>query len=161
MSPLFWGSLSDTLGRRPIYIYSFSVYIVSNIVLSLSPNFPVLLVFRGLQAAGSASTVSIGTSTVDVFDALKTPQVHEPRLTGILSGNGVIQDIATPDERGAFISFYQASMLAPLVDISSKCHDADVLVVQSAISALPLGLLLADCWPTFSVSGELTPSDAR
>ncbi|KID62568.1 Major facilitator superfamily transporter, partial [Metarhizium hybridum] len=82
VSPLFWGSLSDTLGRRPIYIYSFSVYIVSNIVLSLSPNFPVLLVFRGLQAAGSASTVSIG--------------------------NGVIQDIATPDERGAFISFYQA-----------------------------------------------------
>ncbi|KAF5121895.1 Itaconate transport protein [Metarhizium anisopliae] len=82
VSPLFWGSLSDTLGRRPIYIYSFSVYIVSNIVLSLSPNFPVLLVFRGVQAAGSASTVSIG--------------------------NGVIQDIATPDERGAFISFYQA-----------------------------------------------------
>lgn len=25
-------------------------------------------------------------------------------------GNGVIQDIAAPAERGAFISFYQASM---------------------------------------------------
>ncbi|ATY60033.1 Major facilitator superfamily transporter [Cordyceps militaris] len=82
ISPLFWGSLSDTIGRRPVYLYSFSVYIVSNIVLSITPNFPVLLVFRGLQAAGSASTVSIG--------------------------NGVIQDIATPDERGSFISFYQA-----------------------------------------------------
>lgn len=158
MSPLFWGSLSDTLGRRPIYIYSFSVYIVSNIVLSLSPNFPVLLVFRGLQAAGSASTVSIGTSSLR---HPQTPQFQVPRLTGILSGNGVIQDIATPDERGAFISFYQASMLAPLVDMPSKCHDADVLVVQSAISALPLGPLLADCWPTFSVSGKLTALDAR
>ncbi|KAK1750996.1 major facilitator superfamily domain-containing protein [Echria macrotheca] len=82
ISPLIWGSLSDTLGRRPIYIYSFLVYILANIVLSFSPNFPVLLVFRGIQAAGSASTVSIG--------------------------NGVIQDIATPLERGAFISFYQA-----------------------------------------------------
>ncbi|KJZ71281.1 hypothetical protein HIM_09354 [Hirsutella minnesotensis 3608] len=82
ISPLIWGSLSDTLGRRPIYIYSFSVYILSNIVLSFSPNFTVLLIFRGLQAAGSASTVSIG--------------------------NGVIQDIALPVERGAFISFYQA-----------------------------------------------------
>lgn len=61
ISPLFWGSLSDTIGRRPVYLYSFSVYIVSNIVLSITPNFPVLLVFRGLQAAGSASTVSIGT----------------------------------------------------------------------------------------------------
>ncbi|KAM3505616.1 hypothetical protein MY10362_002828 [Beauveria mimosiformis] len=82
ISPLFWGSLSDTIGRRPVYLLSFSVYIISNIVLSITPNFAVLIVFRGLQAAGSASTVSIG--------------------------NGVIQDIATPDERGAFIGFYQA-----------------------------------------------------
>ncbi|KAF3759894.1 MFS general substrate transporter [Cryphonectria parasitica EP155] len=82
ISPLFWGPLSDTLGRRVVYVGSFSVYILANIALSFSPNFAVLLVFRGLQSAGSASTVSIG--------------------------NGVIQDIATPLERGAFIGFYQA-----------------------------------------------------
>ncbi|GKT47358.1 itaconate transport protein [Colletotrichum spaethianum] len=61
---------------------SFAVYIIANIGLSFSPNFAVLLIFRGLQAAGSASTVSIG--------------------------NGVIQDISPPVERGAFVSFYQA-----------------------------------------------------
>ncbi|KAF2994154.1 hypothetical protein E8E13_000278 [Curvularia kusanoi] len=82
ISPLIWGSLSDKLGRRPVYIYSFLVYIVSNAVLSASPSFSVLLLFRGLQAAGSASTVSIG--------------------------NGVIQDITTSSERGGFLSFYQA-----------------------------------------------------
>ncbi|KAH3981305.1 hypothetical protein HBI56_054380 [Parastagonospora nodorum] len=82
ISPLFWGALSDILGRRPIYICSFLVYITANTALSFSPNFTVLLLFRGLQAAGSASTVSIG--------------------------NGVIQDITAPSERGGFISFYQA-----------------------------------------------------
>ncbi|KAF9877124.1 major facilitator superfamily transporter [Colletotrichum karsti] len=82
ISPLIWGSISDVLGRRPIYIASFAVYIVSNIALSFSPSFTILLVFRGLQAAGSASTVSIG--------------------------NGVIQDISPSSERGGFISFYQA-----------------------------------------------------
>ncbi|KHN95240.1 Major facilitator superfamily domain, general substrate transporter [Metarhizium album ARSEF 1941] len=82
ISPLLWGCLSDTLGRRPIYIYSLSINIVANIVLSLSPNYPVLLVFRGVQAAGSASTTSIGS--------------------------GVIQDIASPGERGAFLGSYQA-----------------------------------------------------
>ncbi|KAH7073709.1 major facilitator superfamily transporter [Paraphoma chrysanthemicola] len=82
LSPLFWGSLSDTIGRRQIYIYSFTVYIIANIELSISPNFVVLLIFRGLQAAGSASTVSIG--------------------------NGVIQDIIPPAERGGYISVYQA-----------------------------------------------------
>ncbi|KAI5460421.1 major facilitator superfamily transporter [Mariannaea sp. PMI_226] len=82
ISPLFWGSLSDSLGRRPIYIASFAVYIVANVALSFSPNFAILLIFRGLQAAGSASTVSIG--------------------------NGVIQDITPLAERGAFISFYSS-----------------------------------------------------
>ncbi|KAK1989215.1 major facilitator superfamily transporter [Colletotrichum cereale] len=82
VSPLIWGSISDALGRRPIYMASFTVYIIANIGLSISPNFAVLLIFRGLQAAGSASTVSIG--------------------------NGVIQDISPPAERGAFVSFYQA-----------------------------------------------------
>ena len=60
ISPLIWGSFSDALGRRPIYIYSFLLYILANIALSFSPNFSVLLIFRGVQSAGSASTVSIG-----------------------------------------------------------------------------------------------------
>jgi MFS family permease len=87
IAPVIWGSFADALGRRPIYIASFAVYIVANIALSFSPNFAVLLIFRGLQAAGSASTVSIG--------------------------NGVIQDISPPAERGAFIAFYQASKTFP------------------------------------------------
>ncbi|CAG8956905.1 hypothetical protein HYFRA_00012360 [Hymenoscyphus fraxineus] len=82
ISPVIWGAFSDTVGRRPIYIVSFVIYIFSNVVLSFTPNYAVLVIFKGLQAAGSASTVSIG--------------------------NGVIQDIAPPSERGAFISFYQA-----------------------------------------------------
>lgn len=85
ITPLIWGSFSDTVGRRPIYMASFSVYIVANIALSLTPNYAVLVIFRALQAAGSASTVSIG--------------------------NGVIQDISPPSERGSFIAFYQASKL--------------------------------------------------
>ena len=60
VSPLLWGTLSDTIGRRQIYIYSFLVYISANVGLSFSPTFTVLVIFRGLQAAGSASTVSIG-----------------------------------------------------------------------------------------------------
>lgn len=90
------------MGRRPAYIYSFSVYIISNIVLSLTPNFPVLLIFRGVQAAGSASTVSIG-----MLEKVFHPHGSD---TDVVIGNGVIQDIAAPAERGAFISFYQASM---------------------------------------------------
>ncbi|KAF2259214.1 MFS general substrate transporter [Lojkania enalia] len=91
---LFWGPLSDSFGRRPIYIYSMIILIAANITLSFSPNFPVLLIFRGIQAAGIASTVSIGSA--------------------------VIQDISTPSERDTFYSFYQgirnlAVVLAPII----------------------------------------------
>lgn len=101
ISPVFWGALADTIGRRPIYIASFSVYILSNIALSYSPNFAVLLLFRGLQSAGSASTVSIGES--NGFNPLVN------LVLMISQGNGVIQDITPLAERGGFISFYQAS----------------------------------------------------
>ncbi|KAK2590254.1 hypothetical protein QQS21_012070 [Conoideocrella luteorostrata] len=139
ISPLFWGSLSDTLGRRPIYIYSFSVYIVSNIVLSLTPNFPVLLVFRGLQAAGSASTVSIG--------------------------NGVIQDIATPNERGAFISFYQAVRnfsiaVGPVIGglLSNFLGFRSVfvfLLIMSSIVLAVIALFLPETLRTIAGNGSL------
>ncbi|KAI8312042.1 Itaconate transport protein [Colletotrichum sp. SAR11_59] len=43
ISPLLWGSISDVLGRRPIYIASFAVYIVANIALSFSPSFAILI----------------------------------------------------------------------------------------------------------------------
>lgn len=62
--PLLWGTLSDKVGRRQAYIYSFTVYILANIVLSFSPTMAILFVFRGFQALGSASVISIGTYLV-------------------------------------------------------------------------------------------------
>jgi MFS family permease len=60
VAPSFWGSLSDVLGRRVIFIGTFGVYIISNIALAVSTNYGELMAFRALQAAGSAATISIG-----------------------------------------------------------------------------------------------------
>lgn len=60
ISPSFWGALADQIGRRQIFIWTFVVYLVANIGLGLTQNFAMLMVFRGLQAAGSAATISIG-----------------------------------------------------------------------------------------------------
>jgi len=64
IAPLFWGPLSEFLGRRSVLIYIFFLYVSSSIVLSFSPNFPILIVFRGLQSASIASTVSVGAAMV-------------------------------------------------------------------------------------------------
>lgn len=71
LAPSFWGSLSDTIGRRVIFIGTFIVYILANIALGVSENYGELMAFRAVQAAGSSATISIGMSRsnnmVDVF----------------------------------------------------------------------------------------------
>ncbi|KAH8810812.1 major facilitator superfamily domain-containing protein [Xylogone sp. PMI_703] len=80
VAPSFWGPISDTQGRRITFIGTFLVYLISNICLAFSNSFTMLMVFRGIQAAGSAATISIGA--------------------------GVIGDITTARERGGFIGIF-------------------------------------------------------
>ena len=114
----------------------FTVYIIANIGLSLSPNFAVLLIFRGLQAAGSASTPSLGR--VVIFTC-----VVEIRLIQHL-GNGVIQDIAPSADRASFIGFYQASRFDPMQKSGAKI-DTFWLVRNFSIAIGPvLGGIISD-----------------
>lgn len=80
IAPSIWGALSDIFGRRVIFIGTFAVFMLANIALAVSNSFTTLMVFRGLQAAGSAATISIGA--------------------------GVIGDITEPAERGGLIGIF-------------------------------------------------------
>lgn len=79
VAPSVWGSFSDVIGRRAVFVGTFIVYIISNIALGLSNSYGQLMAFRALQAAGSAATISIGTcssvrliSSKSCFDSLST-----------------------------------------------------------------------------------------
>lgn len=80
LSPSLWGPLADTYGRRPILLSTLFVYVIANLILAFTINFPMLLVFRGIQAFGSASTIAIGA--------------------------GVIGDIAVASERGGLMGLF-------------------------------------------------------
>jgi multidrug resistance protein len=85
LSPSFWGSLADRYGRRPVYLSTLFVYMVSCIGLALSPNYWVLLVLRMLQAFGSSSVIAIGA--------------------------GVVGDISTPCERGSYFGLFSMGQM--------------------------------------------------
>ncbi|KAJ6515186.1 major facilitator superfamily domain-containing protein [Mycena vitilis] len=79
ISPMFWGTISDTYGRRHSFILCLLLLSLSCVGLALTPtsDYWLLLLLRCVQAAGSASTVAILV--------------------------GVIGDISTRADRGGFL----------------------------------------------------------
>ena len=69
IAPLVWAPVSDTLGRRPVYLISLSLLVVASAACAGSVNVEMLIVFRMLQATGSSSVLSIGAGTIsDIFE---------------------------------------------------------------------------------------------
>ncbi|KAL8940268.1 MAG: hypothetical protein Q9211_002366 [Gyalolechia sp. 1 TL-2023] len=52
--PSFVGDAADNLGRRPVYIAAFFVYLAANVGLALQSSYPALLILRVLQSSGSS-----------------------------------------------------------------------------------------------------------
>ncbi|PVI04611.1 MFS general substrate transporter [Periconia macrospinosa] len=85
LAPMFFGDMADQIGRRPIYIITFIIYVAANIGLALQSNYGALLVLRALQSSGSSGVIALGSA--------------------------VMADIATPAERSGYISYVQAGMM--------------------------------------------------
>ncbi|KXJ87520.1 major facilitator superfamily domain-containing protein, partial [Microdochium bolleyi] len=85
---MFVGAFADSSGRRPAYMFCFTVYIAANIGCALAPNYTALLILRMLQSAGSSTTVALAQA--------------------------VVADIVTSAERGRYVSYMSLPiMLAP------------------------------------------------
>ncbi|RKP26889.1 major facilitator superfamily domain-containing protein [Syncephalis pseudoplumigaleata] len=68
IAPMVWAPLSERLGRRPIYIASLVMYVVTSIGCALSNRIGILLPMRILQACSSSSASAVGAGSVsDIF----------------------------------------------------------------------------------------------
>ncbi|KAH0336819.1 MFS general substrate transporter, partial [Aureobasidium melanogenum] len=67
--PLWWSSFSETLGRRTIYLISFFVFLVFNILSAVSVNIAMFIVMRVLSGGAAASVQAVGAGTIsDIWD---------------------------------------------------------------------------------------------
>ncbi|EGO60668.1 hypothetical protein NEUTE1DRAFT_97829 [Neurospora tetrasperma FGSC 2508] len=88
--PLWWSSFSETLGRRTIYIASFTLFVVFSVLSAASVNTAMLVIMRLLAGGASASVQAVGA--------------------------GTIADIWKPAERGRAMGiFYLGPLIGPLL----------------------------------------------
>ena len=90
IAPTFSAQLSDTAGRRPVDLGGRVIFLAANIALGAQNSYPALLVLRCFQSAGSSGIAALS--------------------------NAVAADVATPAERGSYVSFASAlPMLATAI----------------------------------------------
>ncbi|KAK5467736.1 hypothetical protein LTS15_000709 [Exophiala xenobiotica] len=92
--PSVFGEISENVGRRPVYLTVFVIYILASIGLAVQNSYGALLALRMLQSAGSSGTIALAY--------------------------GVISDIAAPHERGGYVGiahvgFDSAPSLGPVL----------------------------------------------
>lgn len=68
--PLWWSGISETSGRRSVYLVSFTLFTAFSIGCALSPNMGALMAFRILSGGAGAAVQSVGAGTLsDVYEA--------------------------------------------------------------------------------------------
>ncbi|KAI9478349.1 MAG: major facilitator superfamily domain-containing protein [Benjaminiella poitrasii] len=72
ISPLFWATLSDSYGRKRMYIYSGIITVISSIISAVSVNVGMLVVFRALQSFGSNAGLTLGAGVIADTIPVKT-----------------------------------------------------------------------------------------
>jgi len=79
ISPAIFGPLSDTLGRRPVYLLTLLIYFVANLGLALNTirSYALLVTLRALQSLGASASSAVSY--------------------------GVVTDVSVPSERGAML----------------------------------------------------------
>ncbi|KAJ1653274.1 hypothetical protein IWQ61_006572 [Dispira simplex] len=101
IAPMIWGTVSDTLGRRPVYIVSFIIFIGACIGNALANSIGLLLAMRLIQSLGSSSVIAVGAGSIcDIYEAKQRGSALGFFFLGALLGP-VIGPIA-----GGYISEY-------------------------------------------------------
>ncbi|KAK7719027.1 hypothetical protein SLS63_010271 [Diaporthe eres] len=85
--PLWWSSFSETLGRRTIYVVSFSLFVVFSVLSAISTTISMLIVFRVLGGGAAASVQAVGAGTIaDLWEPFERGQAMGIFYLGPLMG---------------------------------------------------------------------------
>jgi EmrB/QacA subfamily drug resistance transporter len=77
----FYGRLGDRYGLRRVFLVGLCIFVAASLLAGVAPTFELLLIFRALQAIGSAAIPSLGTAMI----ARVVPEERRGRSLGVTS----------------------------------------------------------------------------
>src|SRR5690625_5774 len=94
------GKVSDVYGRKRIFLIVLSLVVVSSILAPLSPNMPILLTMRGIQAIGTSALFPAGVGIIR-----SVIQHNQNRVIGTLAVFATTSAAFGPTIGGLLIQF--------------------------------------------------------
>ncbi len=93
--------LSDTYGRRPIYIACVSIFALGSVVAIAAPTYPIFLIARAIQAFGAGGIFPVATAAI----ADRVPAERRGAALGLVAATWGLAAIVGPLVGGVITSF--------------------------------------------------------
>jgi MFS transporter, DHA2 family, metal-tetracycline-proton antiporter len=103
----FYGRLGDRYGLRRMFVTGLSIFVVASLLAGVAASFGLLILFRALQAAGSAAIPSLGLAMV----ARTVPFERRGRSLGLLGMAVGLGSALGPTLGGALTQFISWRMV--------------------------------------------------
>jgi len=134
---LFYGTLSDTFGRRPVVIIAITIYTFATIGAGMSPSLGWLLFFRWLQGMSAGAGNVIGVAIVgDMFTGAEARRVMS--YTSMIFG---VAPAVAPILGGWLMTAFGWRAIFGFIAIFS------VILLVTCLRCLPESLAVADRHP--------------
>src|SRR5690625_7349867 len=75
-----YGKLADIYGRKPVFVFGTTLFLIGTALSGMSQTMIQLIVFRGLQGLGAGAVMPIASTIVSALYSLK----ERPRVQGAL-----------------------------------------------------------------------------
>lgn len=93
-----YGKLADLFGRKPVFIFGTTLFLIGTALCGLSNSMLQLIIFRGLQGLGSGAIIPLASTMVGDLYSLE----ERPRVQGAMSSVWAVASVIGP-ALGGFI----------------------------------------------------------